>query len=419
MGVQERQQANSADREPQQLHSPTPLLYSAAMSRQAGCNVWLKLENMQPTQSSKIRGIGSLCRKAVAELGAEQLVAAGDTNTSLAVAYSGRRLGVPVSVFVPGGGQAPPIRPKIELEGAVVVEEGLTLRDAYRAAQAFASKTATAFLVDSSDDPAAVSGSATLASEINVQLQGREPAAIVTAVGSGALLAGIIVGLQQCRWQRVPVIAVETHNTNSFQQALLSDDPEVPSRQPPPSLLPPLEAEHGPDGDSAALHQSRPRTAAGDQRTKEPTVATCLLAGAPNQTALELSREHPVVPVSITEAMAVEACRRLLDEHQMLVEAGSAAALSVVGKGLIHQIIPGLDHESHVVVVVTGGANVSLDRLDSWRQRFACPAPIIAKSGNEVFMRMVDSAQPAASAASASPGHGRSGDTSAVSSQAA
>ncbi|KAJ2793021.1 hypothetical protein H4R20_006672, partial [Coemansia guatemalensis] len=39
---------------PPGMHVPTPLLYSTSMSKQAGYNVWLKLENMQPTQSFKI-----------------------------------------------------------------------------------------------------------------------------------------------------------------------------------------------------------------------------------------------------------------------------------------------------------------------------------------------------------------------------
>ncbi|KAJ1941103.1 hypothetical protein FBU59_003599 [Linderina macrospora] len=42
---------------PESLHIPTPLLYSTIMSKQVGYNVWLKLENLQPTQSSKIRYI--------------------------------------------------------------------------------------------------------------------------------------------------------------------------------------------------------------------------------------------------------------------------------------------------------------------------------------------------------------------------
>ncbi|KAJ2865214.1 catabolic L-serine/threonine dehydratase, partial [Coemansia asiatica] len=183
-----------------------------------------------------------------------------------------------------------------------------------------------------------------------------------------------------------------------------------PLSTPPPSLVPPLEEDlegdsepktalsSGKSGtarsDSEGLsHHSGRGRASGDGRTNEPTVATCLSVGSVCTRALELSRAHPVVPISISEAMAAEACRRFLDDHQMLIEVGSAAALSVVGKGLVQQIIPDLGHNSHVVVIVTGGANINFDRLDSYRQRFPYPAPIIARSGQEIFMRMLDTTQ--------------------------
>ncbi|KAJ1959213.1 tRNA-histidine guanylyltransferase 1-like [Dipsacomyces acuminosporus] len=365
------------------LHIPTPLLYSTGMSKQAGCNVWLKLENLQPTQSFKIRGIGRFCSKAVLEQGAARLVTAGDSNAALAVAYSGRQLGVPVTIFVPAGTQASVARAKIEVEGAEIVESGRSVKETCEAARLFVSKTEGAVIVDTADDPAVIAGNATIAAEINIQLQRKDPAVIITVVGSGGHLAGLLSGLQRCQWQSVPVIAVETHNTNSFQQALLSDTQISESmrasrgvnkkRKPrslarddicTPSLLPPMDADVSSSSDtktgiSSGGHQSRVRSAS--DRPLEPTVATCLLSGSTCPSALELSRTHPVVPVSVSEAMAAEACRRLLDEHQLLVEVG-----------------------------MTGGANINFDRLESYRQRFPYPAPIIAKSGHEIFMRMSD-----------------------------
>ena len=47
----------------QQLHVETPLLKSRKLSEQLGCNVWMKLENVQNSGSFKARGIGHLCNK--------------------------------------------------------------------------------------------------------------------------------------------------------------------------------------------------------------------------------------------------------------------------------------------------------------------------------------------------------------------
>ena len=45
------------------LHIKTPLLESHAMTKLTGFPVYLKLENVQPPGSFKIRGIGNLCQK--------------------------------------------------------------------------------------------------------------------------------------------------------------------------------------------------------------------------------------------------------------------------------------------------------------------------------------------------------------------
>lgn len=47
-------------REP--LHVKTPLRGSTSLSKVAGTNVYLKMDNAQPSGSFKIRGIGHLCQ---------------------------------------------------------------------------------------------------------------------------------------------------------------------------------------------------------------------------------------------------------------------------------------------------------------------------------------------------------------------
>ena len=45
------------------LYLQTPLLRSTCLSNRFGYNVHLKLENVQPAGSFKIRGIGNRCKK--------------------------------------------------------------------------------------------------------------------------------------------------------------------------------------------------------------------------------------------------------------------------------------------------------------------------------------------------------------------
>lgn len=48
---------------PEHFHTATPLLESWALSQVAGTTVLLKCENVQPTGSFKIRGIGHFCQE--------------------------------------------------------------------------------------------------------------------------------------------------------------------------------------------------------------------------------------------------------------------------------------------------------------------------------------------------------------------
>lgn len=45
------------------FHLVSPLLESLPLSRVAGTKVYMKLENVQPTGSFKIRGIGHFCQE--------------------------------------------------------------------------------------------------------------------------------------------------------------------------------------------------------------------------------------------------------------------------------------------------------------------------------------------------------------------
>ncbi|KAH9381730.1 hypothetical protein HPB48_010549 [Haemaphysalis longicornis] len=67
------------------------------------------------------------------------------------------------------------------------------------------------------------SGHASMMEEVAADLleQGFEegPSAVVTCVGGGGLLCGVLEGMHRVGWRRVPVIAMETHGAASFRAA--------------------------------------------------------------------------------------------------------------------------------------------------------------------------------------------------------
>jgi L-serine/L-threonine ammonia-lyase len=301
------------------LHATTPVLDSVPLARALGARVWLKLESLQPTGSFKIRGIGRACEKAV-RAGARRFVSSSGGNAGLAVAWAGRVLGVPVTVYVPTT-TAPRMIEKIRTEGATVEVRGDVWDDAHRAALAM-SRDVGAFYVHPFDLPDVWEGNATLVEELLDQGVPRPDAAVVS-VGGGGLLCGVLEGLHRVGWRDVPVVAVETHGAASFAAALRVGAPV----------------------DIGAI----------------TSIATTLGARRVCERAVEWSRKHRVESVVVDDRAAVDACLRFADDHRILVEPACGAALAAA----YFRAKP-LEQARSVVVVACGGAGATPEDLMRW-----------------------------------------------------
>ncbi len=83
-----------------QMHLSTPLLLSPHLTSLIGREVYLKMENVQPSGSYKIRGHGHLCACEVRS-GTRKLISSSGGNAGAAVAYAAKQLGVESVVVVP------------------------------------------------------------------------------------------------------------------------------------------------------------------------------------------------------------------------------------------------------------------------------------------------------------------------------
>lgn len=186
------------------LHLETPLFESPALSKVSGHPIWLKLEAVQPPGSFKIRGIGHACQE-YARRGARRFISSSGGNAGIAVAYTGRKLGVPVVVVVPET-TSETAKAKILQERAEVIVRGATWDEANALASSMIGES-DAFL-HPFDDPLIWQGHSTMVDEI--VRSGVRPAVIVLSVGGGGLLSGVAQGLHRHGWTDVPIVAVET-----------------------------------------------------------------------------------------------------------------------------------------------------------------------------------------------------------------
>lgn len=80
----------------------TPLVYAGEISKETGCQVYLKLEGCNPTGSFKDRGMVVAMAKA-AEAGAHTVICASTGNTSASAAAYSARAGLQCAVVIPSG----------------------------------------------------------------------------------------------------------------------------------------------------------------------------------------------------------------------------------------------------------------------------------------------------------------------------
>ncbi|WWH98932.1 pyridoxal-phosphate dependent enzyme [Erwinia aphidicola] len=151
-----------------------PLIESLPLSQLANTRIWLKMEALQPSGSFKMRGIGYVCEQHYAR-GAKRFITSSGGNAGLAVAYAGRRLGVPTVVVVP---ETTTERAKhlLSIEGAEVIVHGSMWSEANERAQSLRGNDDV--FIHPFDDPLLWQGHASMIDEVLALLYGKKiPAA--------------------------------------------------------------------------------------------------------------------------------------------------------------------------------------------------------------------------------------------------
>src|SRR5918998_3433602 len=112
----------------------TPMLMSRTLSEIIGAEVWLKFENLQFTGAFKERGALNKLLQLTDDERARGVIAASAGNHAQAVAYHGKRLGIPVTIVMPAA--TPTIKvTQTEGHGANVLLHGAVFDDAYTRAR--------------------------------------------------------------------------------------------------------------------------------------------------------------------------------------------------------------------------------------------------------------------------------------------
>ncbi len=166
---------------------PSPLLLNAWLSDVWECKVYLKLENMQPIGSFKIRGATYKISRLTESEKKRGVIAASAGNHAQGVAWGSRRLGVKALIVMPLC--APIVKVQnTEALGAEVILHGNNYEEAYTEACRIAHKTGRVF-VHAFEDDAVIAGQGTVGLEILDQVPDAD--FVLGSVGGGGLMAGV------------------------------------------------------------------------------------------------------------------------------------------------------------------------------------------------------------------------------------
>jgi threonine dehydratase len=192
----------------------TPCMPSRTLSAIAGCEVFLKFENLQFTASFKERGALNKMAQLNAAERACGVLAVSAGNHAQGVAYHAQRMGVPATIVMPR------FAPAVKVErtrgfGATVVLEGDTFDDARAHGLQLAQQRGLT-LVHPYDDLAVMAGQGT----IGLEMLAQQPLidTLVVAIGGGGLVSGVATAARAIR-PGIEIIGAQTERFPAARNA--------------------------------------------------------------------------------------------------------------------------------------------------------------------------------------------------------
>ena len=280
--------------------------------------VWLKLENLQPIGSFKLRGAGNAM--ALADQGTlrEGVVTTSAGNMAQGVAWCARRLGVPCRVLVPDHAPAAKLDAIHRLGGETVP---IPFDEWWRRLVEHDPGDLPGLFIHPVADPAVIAGNGTIGLEIAAELPDVET--VIVPYGGGGLSCGIAAALRETA-PSARVVAAEVETAAPLAAALAAGEPVAVDYR--PSFVDGI-------GGKSVLLEMWP-------------LASTLLAGSE----------------VVTLAAVAAAIRLLVERHHVVAEGAGAASVAAA--------LAGAAGPGPTVCVVSGGnldpARLAAILTDRW-----------------------------------------------------
>ncbi len=264
----------------------TPLEHSKTLSALTGAQIYLKFENHQFTASFKERGALNRMLDLTDEERRRGVIAMSAGNHAQAVAYHGRRLGIPTCIVMPR------TTPNAKVEQTRVFDAEVILHGSqFDEARAFALEEGLRrhlTLVHPFDDAAVIAGQGTLGLEMLEQAPDLD--VLVVPIGGGGLISGVAIGAKSIN-PRIEIVGVQTDRYPAAHNSFHRMSVEVPGGG---------------------------------------TVAEGIAVKSPGTLTMDLINRHVDDIVLVNEEFIERAIFNLLEIEKTVVEGAGAAGLAAV-----------------------------------------------------------------------------------------
>jgi threonine dehydratase len=192
----------------------------------APADLYLKLENLQPIGSFKIRGAANVMARTPREQLERGVLTASAGNMAQGVAFCARRMGVRATIVAPDTAPATKIR-AVERMGGLVIK--VPFADWWRTFETRSYPGLEATFIHAFDDPDVMAGNGTIALELLEDLPDLD--AVVIPWGGGGLSCGIAAVLRT-RAPRVRIYAAEIGTGAPLAASLAAGEPRTVEYKP-------------------------------------------------------------------------------------------------------------------------------------------------------------------------------------------
>lgn len=285
----------------------TDIIYSPVLSKESGCEVYLKCENLQITGSFKVRGAYYKISQLKPEEKARGVIACSAGNHAQGVALASKKFGIKSIICMPDGAPISKVEATKSYGAEVVLVPGV-YDDAHNRAEELKTEKGYTF-IHPFDDEDVIAGQGTIGLEIMEQL--KDVDAVVVPVGGGGLVSGVAFAVKSLN-PKVRVYGVQSAGAPSMANSLEHKKIET---------LPSVS-----------------------------TVADGIAVKEPGQLTFDICSKYVDGVVTVTDDQVSAAILALIEKQKMIAEGAGAVALAAVMFGKIPDI-----KDKKVVCLVSGG----------------------------------------------------------------